>query len=200
MPARKQKKPQTPPPGRESAVEAALSLAAQQGWERTSLREIALHAGMSLPELFGLFEDKADVLAAYGRMLDRRVLEAAGTPDPDSSARDRLFDVLMERFEALNDHRGGVIAILRSFRADPKQAVIACPHLARSMSWMLEAAGIDTGGLRGAVKVAGLTGLYLKVLRDWAADESPDLGRTMAALDKALSRAEKAANTLGLKD
>ena len=30
---------------------------------------------------------------------------------------------------------------------------------------MLEAAGVDTGGMRGAVRVAGLTIIYLNVAR-----------------------------------
>lgn len=71
------------------------------------------------------------------------------------------------------------------------------PHLCRSMTWMMEAAGIETLGLRGALKVAGLTGVYLKVLKTWTEDDSPDLAKTMAALDKDLGRAESFANTLG---
>ena len=62
--------------------------------------------------------------------------------------------------------------------------------------WMLEAAGADTNGISGGIKVAGLTGIYLKVLCVWAEDESPDLPKTMAALDQALGRAEAIMNTV----
>ena len=86
---------------------------------------------------------------------------------------------------------------MHAFKFDPKEAVLSCPHLCRSMSWMLEASGVDTNGIRGAAKIIGLTGVYLKVLKTWRDDESPDLGKTMAALDKHLGQAERLANTFG---
>ena len=66
------------------------------------------------------------------------------------------------------------------------------------MCWMLESAGISTYGIKGACRVAGLTGLYVKTLRVWLADDSADLSRVMAALDKDLGRVESWAGSLGL--
>ena len=105
---------------------------------------------------------------------------------------------MMERFDVLNEYRAGLVAILKSFRCDPKQAVISFPHLCKSMTWMLESAGVETTGIRGALKVAGLTGIYLDVQRIWMDDESADLSKTMAALDKDLGRAEQVINMFGL--
>jgi AcrR family transcriptional regulator len=181
-------KAQTSP--REAAVRAALALAAEGGWMAVGMHDISEKSGISLPDLHEIFADRYDILAAYGRMLDRRMLEAAGPIDPDTSERDRLFDLLMERFDLLNEDRAGVCAILESFLPDPKQAVISLPHLCRSMAWTLDAAGIGTGGMKGIVRIMGLTGLYLDTLRTWKEDESEDLARTMAALDKNLARAE----------
>ncbi len=183
---------------KEQAVTAALDLAAERSWDGISLADIAARAEIPLAELFDHIEDRFDILAAYGRMIDRRVLEAASGPDSGLSIRDRLFDLLMERFDVLNENRAGVTSIIKSFCYDPKQAVISLPHLGRSMSWMLEAAGADTGGVKGAIKVAGLSGLYIKTLRVWKNDESPDMGKTMAALDKYLGRAERWAGNFGL--
>lgn len=182
---------------RKKAVIAALSLAQSYGWQHVRLNDIAEEAELSLAELHDHFADKFDILAALGRMIDQRVLENIPQPAADTPARDRLFDVLMERFDALNDHRDGIIAILNSFRGDPKDALCSLPHLGRSMVWMLEAAGIEATGWKGALKVAGLSALYLKILKTWKEDDSPDMSRTMAALDKALNRAEQMANTLG---
>lgn len=178
-------------------VLAALELSAMQGWGTVTLQDIAGEAGLSMAELHGYVEDKFDVLAALGRMIDRKTLENMNKGDPDISVRDALFDIFMDRFEVLNDHREGIIGILNSFKIDPKQAVISCPHLCRSMSWMLEAAHVNTSGITGAIKVAAMTGLYLKVLRTWMKDETADLSQTMAALDKALGRAEQFANSFG---
>lgn len=181
---------------RQGITEAALQIAAESGWEDTTFRAISERSGIPLAGIYDEFEDKSQLLAEFERRLNRKVLanmadKGAGSP------RERLFDLLMERFDLMNEHRAGVIAILRSFRFDPKQIIIGAPHLAASMNWMLEAAGVDTSGLRGAAKVAGLTAIYTKVLRDWAKDESPDMSATMASLDRALDRAERTADSLG---
>lgn len=174
-------------------IAACLSLAAEKGWGGVCLSDVAARAGVSLGQIYILYDDRTAILAAFARQVDRAVLEAASPPDPDMPVRERLFDVLMERFEALNAHRDGVIAVLASVRRDPKQAVIGLPHLAGSMRWMLEAAGVETTGWRGALRIAGLTALWLRVSMVWAQDDSPDMGRTMAALDRALSQAGQAA-------
>jgi AcrR family transcriptional regulator len=189
------KKPQQNP--RERIVEAALKLAAKQGWDKTTLSDIAKAAKIPLSKLHEQFEDKADIIGALGRMIDRKVLERVGEADPEIPARERLFDVLMERFDVLNEYRTGIVAILDSFLPDPKQAVIGLPHLCRSMTWMLEAAGLETSGIPGAVRITGLVAVHLKTLRVWKQDESADLSKTMAALDKDLGRAEQLANMLG---
>lgn len=182
---------------KEDLVKISLDQATQLGWANVTLHDIADAAGITLAQLHDHFDDKSDVLVVLGRMIDRRVLEAFNKQEPDTSPRDRLFDVMMERFDILNDYRDGILAILHSFRFDPKEAVISCPHLCRSMSWMLEVSGIDTNGFSGAAKVIGLTGVYLKTLKTWKDDDSPDLGKTMAVLDKHLEQAERLANTFG---
>lgn len=183
---------------KEDIVKLALDLGAELGWAYVTLSDVADKAEISLAQLHDHFDDKTDILIALGRIIDRRVLAALDDAgDAEASARDRLFDVLMERFDILNDYRDGVVAVLHSFKFDPKQAVISCPHLCRSMTWMLEGSGVDTNGFRGAAKIVGLTGVYLRVLKTWKDDSSPDLGRTMAALDKHLGQAESLANRFG---
>lgn len=177
---------------------SALHLAVEQGWEYTTLRDIAEHAGVSASDLYDAIDDKSDILVILGRKIDKEIMGSIDLSDDGATnSRDRLFDIMMDRYEALNEYREGVVSILESFKYDPKQAVISMPHLCKSMGWMLEVSGIETAGIKGALKVVGLTGVYIKVLKIWAEDESADLSKTMSALDKALERAEKAANILG---
>ena len=183
---------------KERAVAGALDLASRMGWDMITMADIADKAHASLAELAEVFDDKTDVLVAYGRQIDKKVLESYASPDLSASERDRLFDILMERFDILNANRAAVVSILKSFTLDPKQAVISLPHLGRSMAWMLEAAGIDTSGIKGAIRVAGLTVVYLNATRHWMQDDSADLSKTMAALDRTLNRAEQCANTFML--
>jgi AcrR family transcriptional regulator len=172
------------------AVRAALDLAAEKGWDKTGLQDIAKRCKCSLADLNDIFEDRGEILAAYERQIDRRVLAQVGKPDLTTPERDRLFDVLMERFDVLGEDRAAVVSILKSFRLDPKQAVIGIPHLGKSMLWMLEAAGVESAGAKGALTAFGLIGVYLYTLKAWMDDDSEDQSKTMAALDRALGRAE----------
>jgi len=73
---------------------------------------------------------------------------------------------------------------------DPVTVLCAGASFLRSMRWMLEAANISTGGFRGTLAVKLTAAAYLSTMRVWQRDDSPDLARTMAALDARLRRIE----------
>ena len=179
-------------------IEAALALAAERGWRKTTLAAIAKRARLPLDALRVAFPSKPAIVNGLIRRVDRAALKAG--PAEGSSARDRLFEVLMRRFDALAPHRAGVKAILADLARDPLAALCHGPRLFDSMAWMLEAAGLDSSGPLGLLRAEGLTWVYLYALRAWLADDSADQAHTMAALDRGLRQAEKAVNALkGLK-
>lgn len=193
------KKAHTPEKGPKDVIlDAALVLTDQMGWDMLTLADIAGEAGMTLADVHEHIADKTDILTLYGRRVDQKVLGVFSQTDPSAPIRDRLFDIIMERFDVLNADRAAVVSILKSFKLDPKQMVISLPHLCRSMTWMLEAARADTTGWKGAARVAGLTAIYLKALWAWIEDDSADMAKTMKALDSALARAESIGDMVGL--
>ncbi|MDB5492122.1 MAG: bacterial regulatory s, tetR family protein [Micavibrio sp.] len=183
-------------PSRATALRAALNLAAKHEWSAIVMGDIAAECGCTPAELQKIFKDKNEVLIAYGEQLDRKVAENVYIDDA-SPERDRLFDVIMERFDILNEDRAAILSIAKSFCTDPRGALSGLPHLGQSMTSMLDIAKIKGAGPRGIVTALGLTGVYLYALKVWRDDEKPDMGKTMAALDKALGHAEGAAQFLG---
>ncbi len=175
-------------------IAAFFRLAAAQGWGRTSVAEAARAAALPLAEARVRFPGRAAVLRHFGRMADQAAL--AETPT-EGTVRDKLFDLLMRRFDALQAHRAGVIALLRALPSEPPTALLLACATRRSMRWMLEAAGVSAAGLRGELRVRGLVGVWVWTLRAWERDESDDLSGTMAALDAALRRAGRLAAWLG---
>lgn len=169
-------------------VDAAIALAARQGWARTGLADIAAEAGLPLLDVYAHFRSKPAIFAAFLARIDRAVL--AGESEPGEKPRDRLFDTLMRRFDALQPHKDAVRAMLRDGPADPIGALCVAPAFFRSIAWMLEASGVATGGLRGRFRVNLAAAIYLSVMRTWLADDTADLMKTMAALDRRLKAAE----------
>ncbi|HTZ76693.1 MAG TPA: helix-turn-helix domain-containing protein [Stellaceae bacterium] len=188
----KQAKPRAATP-RDRILDAALDLAGRSGWRNASLGAIAGEAGMPIGEVYGEFRSRAAIVRG---LMSRTDAEVLATPtDADETPRDRLFDILMRRFDQLKPHRASLRSIARDLLADPPAALCSAPALLRSMAWMLEAAGVGTTGLCGRLRVRALVLLYLSVMRVFLADESEDLARTMAALDR---RLRQAAPWLGL--
>src|SRR6516165_2538293 len=92
---------------RDRIIAAALRLAETRGWRELSLGEIAGEAGTPLAELRGTFQSKGQILAAFSRTVDQAVLEKFEKPGADA-ARDRLFDVLITRFEIMQPYKAGI--------------------------------------------------------------------------------------------
>jgi len=180
----------------DAVVAAAMALAAERDWREIGLAEIAAAAGLTLAELLVEYPSKLAILDGFTREIDRRVLTGFEPESDSGSARDRLFDVLMRRFDVLEPHKAAIGRIAGTACRDPLIGIAAGASLFRSMGLMLEAAGVSSEGLRGAIRRKGLAAVYAGTLRDWLKDDTADKSRTMAALDARLRRAEGWANSL----
>ena len=172
-------------------LKTALGLAAEAPWSSISLRDIAEAASVSPSEIYTLYPSKIAIVKAYFISVDAAVLETKFGFEAEDSPRDRLFEVLMRRFDALSDDRKSVLSILATLRCDPVSALCLSRSLCSAMGWMLEASAIPSSWPNGRLTVNGLVALWLVTLRAWQRDESEDMAHTMAVLDKNLRRAER---------
>jgi AcrR family transcriptional regulator len=188
--------PAAPTGERERIIAALLALLAERPFEEIGFADIAGAAGVSLAQLRGEFSSTLAILAAHMKATDRAVLAEDLSDMAEEPARERLFDVLMRRLEALAPYREAVRSLLRSARRNPPLAVALNGLAVRSQQWMLTAAGINASGPRGMIRAQGLVMLFGSVLRTWTHDEDPGQARTMAALDRALARGQRFAGFL----
>jgi len=178
-------------------IAAAFQVIAEHGWGRLSVADAAGAAGLPLARARERFPSRPTILLRFGRLVDQAALSE--TPG-DGSTRDKLFYLLMRRIDALQAHRAGVLALLHGLPAHPATALILALGNRRSMRWMLGAAGVPTVGVIGELRTKGLLAVWLWTVRTWRSDDSTDLSATMAALDAALQRAERAAGWLGWRE
>ncbi|GAB5467394.1 MAG: TetR family transcriptional regulator [Rhodospirillales bacterium] len=173
-------------------VEAAMALAAERPWNEVGYREIAAKAGVPLAEAWVAAPGRRAILAHLSRQADLTVLKEPAAQE-DGDARDRVFDVLMRRFDALRPYRAGLASVAAAMGRDPGSALCGGLGVMRSMRAMLLAAGVSAEGGSGLLRVKGLTWVWLATLRTFLRDDSVDLSPTMAALDSQLRRAERVA-------
>ena len=175
----------------QDAVEAALRLAGKIPWNSISLADIAAEARIPEDDLRALFPTKLSLLEAYGKDVDERVKTRGASISMDENMKDRLFEAIMIRLDILGDHKDAVASIISAtLRGNPKTIAAGASALRRAMAQLLDLCGEPSGGLCRQFKLKALGLIYLYVLRVWLRDDTPDTGKTMAALDKALARAE----------
>ncbi len=174
---------------RDTVIAAAMELAAERRWHSVTLIDISQKSGLTMDQLYPLFQNKTDILRAFVQKVDQQVLAELDADDFDQPRHDRLIDVMMARFDALAPYRPALKSILKDFGdVGLADGARAAKTGFSSMRWMLEAAGFETGGLQGSLRVTGLGAIYARCFRQWLEDNTPDYGPTMALLDKSLSQ------------
>ena len=199
--AKRERKAASPPSLRgtsdgDKAVDALMALLADHSLDDIGLAEVAGRAGLKLSQLRAEFGSTLAILAAHIKDIDRIVL-AGGDADMERGAGARAP---VRRADAPHRSTGArkeaVRSILRSARRRPALGLALNVMAVRSQVWMLEAAGIGANGPRGRLRAQGAALMFVRVLAVWVDDEEEGLDRTMAALDRGLSSAERWAGFL----
>src|SRR5919205_925907 len=151
--------PALPPPAgtdRDKIVAAFMALLAEKRFEEIGFTEIAARSGLTLANCRAEFGSTLAVYAAHAKELDRKVLASGSGDIAEEPPRERLFDVLMRRIEAMAPYREATRSLLRSVSCNPGLAFALNAVAVRSQVWMLTAADIDAAGPRGAIRAQGL--------------------------------------------
>jgi AcrR family transcriptional regulator len=197
--SRKTAAPSAPAPrgtsDRDKAIDALMALLAEHSIEDIGLAEIASRAGLKLSQLRAEFGSILAIYAAHVKDIDRIVLSGGEHDMAEESARERLFDVLMRRLEAMAPYKEAVRSMMHSARRNPGLAFTLNAMAVRSQSWMLEAAGISARGPRGALRAQGAALMFARILSVWINDDE-NMDRTMAALDRGLASVDRWAGFL----
>ena len=118
-----------------------MALLAEHSFEQIGLAEVAGRAGLKLSQLRAEFGSTLAILAAHIKDIDRAVLAGGDADMAEEPARERLFDVLMRRLEALAPYKEAVRSLMRSARRNPGLAFALNAMAVRSQT-------LDAGGRR----------------------------------------------------
>ncbi len=169
------------------AADAALVLAEQSAWDKLAVHDIADKAGLVIGDIYDL-GGKPALLAEIDRMFDRAMGVGLTPMDPDAEGperRERLVDVMMQRFDAMEKHRTAVANINSYLMNTPSEAAKATVRRLKTASWALTAAGLDGDGVNA--RAVGIAATFLSAKAVWLDDEAPN-DMTMAHIDRDLRK------------
>ena len=185
---------------RKKVVEAALKLAGTRGWSAVTLSDIARALKMKPEHLLSQYKDKTDILIAITEAINQSVLKTVKKADlktaQDLPPHERLFEIMMARFDYLQTQREAFLSILRAVKSDPKKSGKLFYAQISVAEVTLSHAGLGTTGLKSQAMILGLLTIYGITLYVWERDNSKDMSKTMAVLDRHLRRAGKLAELI----
>ncbi len=171
-------------------VRAAMDIAGELGWSEVNSVEVAKRAKVPLERVREICPNKIDLLRMLGEEINIVMLDGG---EVDGSIRDNLFELMMRRFEALQEYRAGVLAVVDAAKREPGMVFKLAGDFHDVLGHVLDMAGVNPSPLRRV----GLGAVALATFRTWCEDESDDLAATMSVLDKRLGQIEQAAEALG---
>lgn len=176
--------------------EAALKAAEKHGWNNLTMEQIAKAAKMPVATVRKFFKKPADMIPALVELIDGETRRSLHKTKLGKTPHDRLFEIMMARFDALQNYRSGILAIIGDLKRDPQSAMPFLKAQWESMTDIILTARPELKEPQKTLAAAGLYGVYQYALFVWSKDSSADMSKTMAALDRGLRYADKAAKIL----
>lgn len=174
-------------------IKLAFALLAEHGWRRFSFAELARRAGVPLTAIYAELPDQAALLRALGRRLDAEMLALDMTELDGMTPRERVFELVMRRLDAMADYKEGLRTIARETLREPMLLATACCNVDRLSRRLLDAASTEGGPCMAKAARRVMGAIYVRAFNVWLDDDTPDMARTLAELDRRLQQAESAA-------
>jgi AcrR family transcriptional regulator len=97
----------------DTIIEVSIPLLAGNGYAGTSMRDVAVAAGIKPSVIYHYFEDKADLMRAVRKHINTKLDDAMGQLPPVAGAR----ALLRQRLRYQIDNIGHIVALLQYFMA-----------------------------------------------------------------------------------
>ena len=165
-------------------AEDTLKKLLKKSWEKLTLDDV-LDKKVKKQKFIN---SKTDLIKNLNRYVDNLLIKK--TKDLEiSSSKDMLFEVLMARFDILQENRISFIKIFEAFKKSPKKIIKLFPSFLESMIITAELARFNVNGVKGTIRLKGLFLVYLITFYSWIDDKTVSLEKTMNSLDKNLDKA-----------
>ena len=157
--------------------------------EKKKLRDINLKNFLSNTKVPNM-NNKTDLILNINDFFDFQLKKNLVNIEK-SSQRDMLFEIMMARYDILNEYRPSIKNIINHFMSRPQEVLKLLPKSVESKILIATLANINLNGIQGVIKIKIIFVLYYITLFTWFNDENESLEKTMSFLDKYLNNIEK---------
>ena len=169
-------------------LSAALMHVPFDGWSDAALAAGAADAGVEQHLVSALFPRGAiDAIALHSRLADTEMVAAFhALPEAPQKIHLAIRVLVLLRLELANQNKDAVRRAL-TMLALPAHAKLSAELLYETVDAMWRAAGNTDTGFSFYTRRATLAAVYSATLLAWLADNSGDMGKTVAFLDRRLA-------------
>ena len=161
------------------------------GWDKFSLEKLSTKENIPVEDLKDLFKCKYSIVDKFSRMVDKNIESKLKIEDfKDSSKKDILFELIMMRFDEMEEFKGSLAKILDASRNKPLLISIITKNVMNTMDFFLELSNSYNNYAFDVLKKNFLFLIYSITFKTWLSDNTEELSKTMAELDRLLSTAE----------
>ena len=169
-------------------VRATLLHVPFDGWSDAALASGAADAGFEEHLVLALFPRGAiDAIVLYSRLADSEMVAAfEGLPEKPTKVHLAIRSLILLRLESAQQSKDAVRRALTRL-ALPAHAKLSAELLYETVDAMWRAAGQTDTGFSFYTRRATLAAVYSATLLAWLADNSGDMAKTVAFLDRRLA-------------
>jgi len=171
-------------------AETTLLMLNNKPWNLINLNEIYKKSKIEKNNMRGKILTKRELIRNIICFFDFRLKNSSEKIDI-STHKDMIFEVMMSRFDILQDYRKSIIVIFDFLKNKPHEFVFLLPTFIKSVVLMANLSNISINGLIGNFKIKGLLVVYFSSFLVWTTDNTESLEKTMTSLDNNLDRAGK---------
>ena len=167
-------------------AQQTLSILKKKSWNTFSLEQVLKSVKVKKTNI----KTKFDLLKTISKYVDYLLIDKTNSLE-NSTSKDMLFEVLMARFDILEENRKAFLEIYKILKKNPQQFIRLFPTFLERMIITAELSKYKVNGLKGTIRLKGLMLIYFITFFQWVDDKESSLEKTMTALDKNLDQAEK---------
>ena len=172
---------------------AAFELAQQEGWRWLTSSKVSDQTGIKEGKIKNIYPTKYELIFHLIDDMNKFAINSKNF-SIDDSLHDKLFDLLMARFDFLYPYKSTIQLIVSDSSNNPQFYAKLLIKLKESMTLTLRVIGVQVSGWQGRLKIRGISLVYINSFRVWLNDESLDSGQTMATLNSGLEKANSIAS------